>query len=231
MMITRKQENLKLVDFGSACMWKPGDPLIQGEVGSPFYAAPEVNFSAKKGYDHRSDVFSAGVACYVMVAGFPKDPQYFWSLILEGSDQLPILANQALSKEFWGFMAQVLVVDQTNRPEAYEILDAEGTWLTEQAGLSGIGNVLDSSKHGTRKEEKRLKKKVTFLLSSSLSAQDLVNLQETLETLTAPLKQKDQDTQYGKIRLKTRHLVTLESLAAALNCMDKQTVVDKMEVR
>lgn len=76
-----KPENLILVSKGNDTLMQIADfglasymPETEGELlylrcGSPGYVAPEL--LEDSGYDCRSDVFSAGVICYVLLSGRP----------------------------------------------------------------------------------------------------------------------------------------------------------------
>lgn len=69
-----KKENydtVKLYDFGSAKLFKPGK-LYYELSGSPYYMAPEM--AAGDGYNEKCDVWSLGVIFYYLLAGaFPYD--------------------------------------------------------------------------------------------------------------------------------------------------------------
>ena len=61
---------MQIADFGLASYMpeKEGE-LLYLRCGSPGYVAPELLEDV--GYDCKSDVFSAGVICYVLLSGRP----------------------------------------------------------------------------------------------------------------------------------------------------------------
>ena len=57
---------LILIDFGLSKHFSPNERLTQ-KVGSCYYTAPEV---LNGNYDHRCDVWSLGVLCYMLLSGY-----------------------------------------------------------------------------------------------------------------------------------------------------------------
>mmetsp|Transcript_104088 Transcript_104088/g.301120 ORF Transcript_104088/g.301120 Transcript_104088/m.301120 type:complete len:316 (-) Transcript_104088:84-1031(-) len=62
-----EKNSIKIVDFGLACKFKPGE-LMTTKAGTPYYVAPEV---LQGKYDHRADCWSLGVILYAMLCGYP----------------------------------------------------------------------------------------------------------------------------------------------------------------
>jgi len=58
---------LKIIDFGFACMFEKGKPL-KSKVGSAFYVAPQV---LNGNYDEASDLWSIGCIMFTMLSGHP----------------------------------------------------------------------------------------------------------------------------------------------------------------
>ena len=58
-------DNLKLVDFGAAKIFKPGHAMHRF-YGSPYYVAPEV---LEGNYDEKCDIWSAGVVLFILLTG------------------------------------------------------------------------------------------------------------------------------------------------------------------
>lgn len=58
---------VKIVDFGLACSFTPGEVLRQC-AGTVVYVAPQV---LECRYDHRVDLWSCGVLLYILLCGYP----------------------------------------------------------------------------------------------------------------------------------------------------------------
>lgn len=66
-------DNIKIYDFGSACLHPPGsDKKHYDLAGSPYFAAPEM--LSRKGYNEKVDVWSCGIIFfYLLIGSFPFD--------------------------------------------------------------------------------------------------------------------------------------------------------------
>ena len=62
-----KELVVKLVDFGTSKLLKPGKKL-KGNKGTPFYIAPEV---IKNSFDEKCDIWSVGIITHAMLTGKP----------------------------------------------------------------------------------------------------------------------------------------------------------------
>ena len=67
-MIT-PQEEVRLIDFGIARYFKPGQTQDTVKLGTPGYAAPE-QYSSRSQSDARSDVYGLGVLLHQMLTGY-----------------------------------------------------------------------------------------------------------------------------------------------------------------
>ena len=129
--------DLRLIDFGSGTIGSmrvhkdpvdPTDPNIHTTfAGSAFYISPEM-FQHK--YTQRTDVWSAVVTIYVLVAGYPADElqKAFNMLQTSGSKRnLRNLPNipENLPESFFEFLEGGLVYRYKKRPSAGELLQYE----------------------------------------------------------------------------------------------------------
>ena len=82
---------VKLADFGLARIFNPADHVMQQNVGTPYYMAPEI--LAGKAYDERADLWSVGIILFQMVCGrvpFPaKDEAELRAKVLRGDFKFP----------------------------------------------------------------------------------------------------------------------------------------------
>ena len=59
--------NIKLIDFGAAVQFKPGNS-VKGSIGTAYYIAPEV---IRGSYNEKCDLWSCGVIIFILLAGYP----------------------------------------------------------------------------------------------------------------------------------------------------------------
>lgn len=64
-LVNEKDLKLKLVDFGCAQKFTPGQYMVQ-QYGTPYYIAPEV---IKGCYDEKCDLWSVGIILYILLTG------------------------------------------------------------------------------------------------------------------------------------------------------------------
>ena len=58
---------IKIIDFGTATMYEPSQPLTKF-IGTSYYIAPEV---IKENYNEKCDVWSCGIILYILLCGYP----------------------------------------------------------------------------------------------------------------------------------------------------------------
>jgi serine/threonine protein kinase len=124
---------IKLVDFGQASSFSPGQGLMQGIVGTPHYVAPEV--LGGKDYSEKVDVWSAGVILYIMLSGVPpfvgETPQEIFEAVLCGRLRFPSDPWLSISHSAKDLIRRMLSRDVTRRSSAHQVL--EHPWITTHA--------------------------------------------------------------------------------------------------
>ena len=177
---------------------------------------------------------SAGISLYVMVIGFPKDPEFFWTMIYEnrGVRTLPKNGQTGLSDEFWNLLGIMIAFDPSDRPEAEHLLQ-HSPWLQQGAsddyGDSDDEAALDTSVHAHYNTLRRLARSTTFLIMSMLGEKDL-------KTLTTRLEEQEDQAPPGSPRRNsvgssTKHTLSLSKVIDALESLPgKSHVVTALEV-
>lgn len=115
---------LKLADFGLAIELDPGDKLYD-VCGTPNYVAPEI--LSESGYDHKVDVWAAGVIAYVLLCGFPpfvspdNDQDELFDQILTGKFEFSSPAFDEISDQAKQLISHMLQVDPNERASAKQV--------------------------------------------------------------------------------------------------------------
>lgn len=128
-MIESDDSNIKIADFGFA---KRISELAAKEIacGTPGYVAPEILRGDK--YGSEVDIWSLGVICYVLLAGYPpfydEDQKRLFKKIKEGRYHFHEDYWSNTSPEAIDLIRNMLVVDQKKRWTASQLL--RHSWIT-----------------------------------------------------------------------------------------------------
>lgn len=177
-------KRVKLIDFGFATAFKPGE-LLQRKCGSAQYAAPEI-FS-NDSYDEKVDLWSLGSVVYCMLLATPlysgSHSELAWKHQVGRVDYAPGFTR--LSSRAQDFVRSLLTVEPEDRASAEEALEHRWLWaqareevrsgLREAAGAGpGDDEALGKAPPETGDDELRvtgsLCKVVLGLLSSAAAA-------------------------------------------------------------
>jgi calcium-dependent protein kinase len=113
---------LILIDFGLSKHFSQGEILTQ-KVGSCYYTAPEV---LNGSYDHRCDVWSLGVLCYMLLTGSPpffgKSVEDVYQAILNKEPTYTDKKFKHVSQGCMDFMKRLLTRDVRSRMSTAEAL-------------------------------------------------------------------------------------------------------------
>ena len=116
---------IKIIDFGTAKIFKK--TIIKGDdiVGTLYYIAPEVFSSNYDNYDEKSDIWSVGIILYkALTKKYPfigKSDEETVHYILEGEHDMRPLMNY--SEELQDLIKNLLMKDPNKRPSAIEALN------------------------------------------------------------------------------------------------------------
>ena len=142
--VGRNAKTIKLADFGLA-VELPAGGLLFDVCGTPNYVAPEI--LCETGYDHKVDVWAAGVIAYVLLCGFPpfvspdNDQVKLFDQILTGHFDFPPESWDGISSSVKSLISDMLNVDQTLRPTPSTVLRhpwiQRGSSFTYTRGTSG----------------------------------------------------------------------------------------------
>ncbi|KAL1960997.1 hypothetical protein VTO42DRAFT_4885 [Malbranchea cinnamomea] len=123
--------NVKVGDFGLAAiiLSEKDEKRRRTLCGTPNYIAPEVLDKSKGGHNQKVDIWSIGVICFAMLAGYPpfqsstqeeiykkvKNLTYAWPKEKESGNHIPDEAKSLVS--------QCLSLEENERPEPDDIVD------------------------------------------------------------------------------------------------------------
>jgi serine/threonine protein kinase len=120
-----KTAELRLIDFGCGIKEDSKGTIHATFAGTPFYISPEV-FQRK--YTCKTDIWSAGVVLYVLVAGMPaEDLDYTFNLLHSANKDLKTLPGMPkdMPDSYYDMLDKMLAYDWKGRKNAAEMLDDE----------------------------------------------------------------------------------------------------------
>mmetsp|Transcript_4014 Transcript_4014/g.7669 ORF Transcript_4014/g.7669 Transcript_4014/m.7669 type:complete len:474 (+) Transcript_4014:208-1629(+) len=208
---TRTSE-LRLIDFGCATLDPAED---RGKIhatfaGTPFYISPEM---FQKTYTTRTDVFSAGVVLYVLVAGYPaQNLQAAFNLLHKADRDLKTLPGmpEDMPDTYYEMLDKMLTYRWKSRKTAGEMLEDEFVMFhqaledknperemmrTQSVVLSGTGEKAADA-FGFVKFQRSL----TFILATLLAKGDLESLLSYIEAKVST--DDSMDSKLGVIEVK-----------------------------
>jgi serine/threonine protein kinase len=223
-----KGSPLRLIDFGSGtmssdeevvedsspvpCEQANGDVLSMFTTfaGSAFYISPEM---FRRTYTSKTDVWSAGVTIYVLVAGYPsKELQDAFSQLQnskspnERIEQLKVLPNMPeMPDTFYEMLEKALTYRHKKRMDAKALLNCEFIkFHTDHNGEEGVLlNRTESSvvagaafKHIQMRLYAQYERSISSLIASMLSRSNLQKLMGKIDELIASSPEKHLEVQY-----------------------------------
>lgn len=202
---------LRLIDFGSGTMSSDPDVMVDsspipceqanGDIlslfttfaGSAFYISPEM---FQRTYTTKTDVWSAGVAIYVLVAGYPsKDLQAGFNQLQNSKNpserisQLKALPNMPdMPDTFFEMLEQALTYRHRKRMDAESLLDCEFIKFHKEHDGDGTSSSVVAGaafRHIQMRLYGRYERAVSSLIASVLSRTNLHILMNKIDELIA----------------------------------------------
>ncbi|KAL7069280.1 protein kinase domain-containing protein [Cryptosporidium serpentis] len=170
---------LKLIDFGLAARFKPGEAMIT-KVGTPYYVSPQV---LEGRYGPECDEWSAGVMMYVLLCGYPpfSAPSDYevMAKIKEGHFTFPENEWINVSPLAESLIKQLLTKSPKQRITAAQALKHE--WFEKQLCLTSKNLLLDNVISNFRRFQglSRLKKIAFTVIAQNLDEKDILDLHNT----------------------------------------------------
>lgn len=146
---TKKNENIKILDFGIAKLLENNSEMTQTGMfmGTPLYMSPEQADDSKH-IDHRSDIYSLGVTFYFMLSGKP-----------------PYDSSTLSSRQISNKVAEEPLPELIGMPELNQIIknatakNINDRYQSCEEFVFNLDNYLDNSKlNSTKSEEETVKK-------------------------------------------------------------------------
>eukprot|EP00931_Biecheleriopsis_adriatica_P103606 TRINITY_DN78413_c0_g1_i1.p1 TRINITY_DN78413_c0_g1~~TRINITY_DN78413_c0_g1_i1.p1 ORF type:complete len:497 (+),score=121.14 TRINITY_DN78413_c0_g1_i1:53-1492(+) len=174
---------IKVIDFGLAKSFAPGDPPLKTKAGTPYYVAPEV---LKGSYDEKCDVWSVGVVNYILLCGYPpfngEDDKEILRAVKKGKFSFPEEEWDIISTQAKNFVSAQLVLDPTRRNSAEAML--EMPWLTSELPREGAKLPANISENLQKfSSGPKLKRLALTIIAQQLSDSKIKDLQDMFTAL------------------------------------------------
>eukprot|EP00420_Gonyaulax_spinifera_P029424 CAMPEP_0197876834 /NCGR_PEP_ID=MMETSP1439-20131203/5714_1 /TAXON_ID=66791 /ORGANISM="Gonyaulax spinifera, Strain CCMP409" /LENGTH=579 /DNA_ID=CAMNT_0043496139 /DNA_START=44 /DNA_END=1782 /DNA_ORIENTATION=+ len=177
------KSTLKVIDFGLACKFTPGQ-VLSTKAGTPYYVAPQVLVGK---YDQSSDLWSLGVIMYVLLCGYPP---------FHGETDADVLAKvrlgnfsftaadwRGVSEDAKNLIRWLLKMNPRDRYTAEQALNH--VWVKNKAPKANdvpLNSGLVDNLRGFRSQNK-LKKAALHVIAAQLGESQIKALRDTFMTL------------------------------------------------
>jgi calcium-dependent protein kinase len=172
---------LKVIDFGSACLFKDGQQM-HTKAGSSYYVAPQV-LSGK--YDKASDLWSCGIIMHILLCGYPpftgESEEEVTAKVRKGWFEFDKKHWKKVSEDAQMLIRMLIKMNPRERFTAEQALN--DAWILNQAPKA-CSDALDN---GTRlrrfQSGRRLKKAALHVIAEQLSESQIRDLENVFSRL------------------------------------------------
>jgi len=217
---TKAQDSpIKAIDFGLSTYFEP-DQMFHDIVGSAYYVAPEV---LRRNYSHESDVWSAGVILYILLAGVPP----FWAqtesaifdAVLKGKYDLKSDPWHRISDGAKDVIKKMLVAKPKDRIKAADVLNHP--WVREDgdAPNAAMDNVV-LSRMKKFSNVNKFKKLGLMAMARTLTSEEITGLKEMFSAFDTDKSGTITIDELQKGLTKKGASATLVELTALMQSMD-----------
>uniref|UniRef100_A0A0G4IFX6 Calcium-dependent protein kinase 1 n=1 Tax=Chromera velia CCMP2878 TaxID=1169474 RepID=A0A0G4IFX6_9ALVE len=178
-----KNSPLKIIDFGLAAYWQPGQ-ILKTKAGTPYYVAPQV---LRGEYGRECDLWSAGVIMYILLCGYPPFHGDSDKEILTKVKKGKYSFNEADWKDISGdakdLIQKLLTYEPKERTTAEQALNHP--WIKSNAASASDvpvnKGILDNFR--TFRAQSRLKKAALTVIAQQMSETDIKQLKSIFLSL------------------------------------------------
>mmetsp|Transcript_41483 Transcript_41483/g.96931 ORF Transcript_41483/g.96931 Transcript_41483/m.96931 type:complete len:489 (-) Transcript_41483:204-1670(-) len=209
---------LKLIDFGLATRFEPGQPL-KTKSGTPYYVSPQV---LQGSYNELCDVWSCGVIMYVLLCGYPPfladtDPQVL-ALVRKGHFSFPSEDWSQVSGDAKDLIKKLLEMKPSERYTAEQALGH--IWIKQKAPHAKNEPLNTTSVSNLQKfnSTNHFKKAALQVIATQLSEDKIQNLRNQFLALDA--------NGDGMLSIKE---ISDGLNAAGMNANDMQDILDSVD--
>jgi len=229
--------NIKVVDFGFACYFNPGQRSLKDCCGTPNFIAPEIlNYgffkNSPEGYDEKCDIWSTGVLAYILLCGYPPFHADSRAKMFRKVAEAKYTFHKGtvwdnISQEAKDFVTYMLTPDPNKRPSAAECL--QHYWL------QGKRPQIDLPETRTKLKEFNAQQKIKGAVFNILAQNRVLyltkcqelNVKKPNSQLMKQLEQEEEDLTV--IDLEDNYLGT-KGLAAALATIAESDTVHTLKL-
>ena len=214
---------IKIIDFGTATMYEPSQPLTKF-IGTSYYIAPEV---IKENYNEKCDVWSCGIILYILLCGYPPfNGQSNVDIFHHIKHSEPVFEGEEwadITREAIDLIKNMLNKNPAERITAEQCLEHKWLKMSEELDKEKVDNNFKKIQKNTINKmarfvkENRFKKAVLQFISTQF------NLKEDENELKDLFKELD-STKKGQISKE----VFCEQLKTLYGETDGKTICDKI---